>query len=241
MTIFLFRPSPQIPEPSVFAARICYDASIFNIKMQRKQIATRSIDLTWEFTQSLLTAINITLWSLSYPEIRYDHSIEEVSSYLQVALEGMAIAAEVWPGVQSTLHLYWNLIAACLNAYNTGESFVYRIPSTYQSPASVRDVVIAPNASIPSSITTGSYLSSRSLGSTSSAGFLQTVSRGSSIESVQSSPAGAAAIHHQYWPRKDESAQIQHEERIPPPTKRLANWDMIEEQKDRHKLLRLEL
>lgn len=186
MIVMLFRPSPQIPEPSVNAARRCYDASVFNVGLQREQIATGSIDLTWAFTQSLFMAINTILWSLSYPEIRKEHPIEEVQSYLQVALEGVALAAERWPGVESALHLYKSLITACLKAYDTGESFVVHSPSNHPSPASAQDVTTPPNMSSPSSSTTTSFYpmhNAKSTGPSVSDGeSYGTISRGPSAE-----------------------------------------------------------
>ena len=112
---------------------MCYSASVFNVGVQRNQIASGSVNLTWAYTQSLFIATNTILWSLSYPEIRRDHPLEEVSGHLQVALEGLELAAERWPGAQSALHLYRNLITACLKAYRTEESFVVHSLSSHPS------------------------------------------------------------------------------------------------------------
>jgi hypothetical protein len=118
MRVFLFRPSPQVPRPSVRAAIECYDASEFNIHMQRKQIETGSVDLTWIFTQSIFMAINTILWSLSYSEIRRLHPREEVEGHLSTGLEAIQLASERWPGVLSALELYRNLIDACMKIYD---------------------------------------------------------------------------------------------------------------------------
>lgn len=117
MIVFLFRPSPQVPRPSVRAAVQCYDASEYNIYMQRKQIETRSVELTWIFTQSIFMAINTILWSLSYAEVRRMHSREDVERHLKVALDAIELASERWPGVASARSLYQNLIEACLKVY----------------------------------------------------------------------------------------------------------------------------
>ncbi|KAF2143634.1 uncharacterized protein K452DRAFT_224546 [Aplosporella prunicola CBS 121167] len=117
MIVFLFRPSPQVPRPSVRAAIHCYDACEYNIYMQRNQIETRSVELTWIFTQSIFMAINTMLWSLSYAEVRRMHSREDVERHLQVALEAIELASERWPGVASARALYQNLIEACLKIY----------------------------------------------------------------------------------------------------------------------------
>ena len=199
MIVMLFRPSPQIPEPSVYAARMCYDASVFNVGLQREQIATGSVDLTWAFTQSLFMAINTILWSLSYPEIRNEHPIEEVQGYLQVALEGVVLAAERWPGVASAWRLYKSLIAACLKAYDTRESFVVHSPSNNPSPASAQDVTSPPNASSPSNSTATSFYSMQNVRSTgpsvSDNESYGTGSRGPSAEpSSQYPPASTVSV-----------------------------------------------
>lgn len=146
MIVFLYRPSPQIPKPSVDAARRCYEASVFNIHMQRKQIASKSVDLTWIFTQSLFMALNAILWALSYPEIRKGNPKAGVEKVIDVAKEAMHLASERWPGVESALELYHNLIAACLKAYDGDSETSYVVDSTTNktSPASFQDAVTPP-------------------------------------------------------------------------------------------------
>ncbi|KAK2873919.1 hypothetical protein FQN49_001990 [Arthroderma sp. PD_2] len=135
MIVFMYRPSPQIPEPSLHAAQRCYDASVFNVKIQREQVATGSIDLTWIFTQSVFMALNTILWSLSYPEIRKEHPVGDVIGEIRLAMEILAISSERWPGVESALELYKSLISGCLKAYATDESYVvHSPPSTRPSP-----------------------------------------------------------------------------------------------------------
>ncbi|KAI9369956.1 fungal-specific transcription factor domain-containing protein [Aspergillus egyptiacus] len=187
MIVFMFRPSPQIPEPSVYAARKCYEASVYNVFMHREQIATGSVDLTWIFTQSLFMALNTILWSLSYPEIRKEHQLKEVERNLEVALEGILLAAERWPGVRSAGMLYENLITACLRAYNTEESFVVHSPSnpsSHPTPGSSQDVQTPPSMASPAS-TAASIHSQNLLAGNSSAtdtASAGTFSRGPSAE-----------------------------------------------------------
>lgn len=182
----MYRPSPQIPEPSVNAAKICYEAATFNIAMHREQMLTGSVDLTWIFTQSLFMVLNTVLWALSYPEIRKEHPEDEVQGYLDMALEVIVFAAERWPGVQSALLLYKRLVAACLKAYGTEESFVVHSPSNHPTPTSSQGVMTPPAMSSPSSTTTASFYShstyhhnNPSIGDTSSSG---TLSRGHSAD-----------------------------------------------------------
>lgn len=132
MMVMLHRPSPQISEPSIVSAQICFDAASFNIGMHRQQIATKSVDLTWIFTQSLFMALNTVLWSVSYAEVRKDHSKKETEKLLRTAQEGIRLAAERWPGVQSALALYDRLGAACLKAYEC-ENVTFRLAGSSSS------------------------------------------------------------------------------------------------------------
>ncbi|RDW94103.1 putative C6 transcription factor [Aspergillus mulundensis] len=187
MIIFMYRPSPQIPEPSVYAAQQCYESAVSNIFMHLDQINTGSVDLTWIFTQSLFMALNTLLWTLSYPEIRREHPLKEVEKNLEVALEGILKASDRWPGVRSAGMLYETLIAACLRAYNTEESFVVHSPSnpsSHATPASSQDVQSPPSMASPASTAASTHshnilAGGSSVADTTSAG---TFSRGPSAD-----------------------------------------------------------
>ena len=154
MIVFLYRPSPQVPEPSLRAATLCFEASEYNFLAQREQISKKLVDLTWIFTQSLFMALNTVLWTLSYPEIRKHHPKEKVESCLQVAQEALFLASERWPGVESAHELYHSLIHACLKAYDgdSEKSYVVGLPSSRPAPGSPQDVVTPPALSTPSTI-----------------------------------------------------------------------------------------
>ena len=125
MIVFIFRPSPQIPTPSLDAALRCYEAAVFNIHLQKKQVDLKLIDITWIFTQAINMALNTVLWSISYTDVRQLHPLEEVRMHVQAALDAIASCADRWPGVRSALQLYENLIQSCLKAYESdkiGES-----------------------------------------------------------------------------------------------------------------------
>lgn len=148
MIVFLYRPSPQVPKPTAKAARKCFEASTWNIYMQREQIRTSSVDLTWIFTQSLFMALNAILWSLSYPEIRQEYPRTRVEKDISEAQQAMFLASQRWPGVESALELYQNLIAACLKAYdgNSETSYVIDSSSSKTSPASLQETLTPPMA-----------------------------------------------------------------------------------------------
>ncbi|KAI9727486.1 MAG: hypothetical protein M1828_006428 [Chrysothrix sp. TS-e1954] len=117
MIVMLFRPSPQVPTPSARAAILCYEACEYNIHMQRSQIRDRSVELTWIFTQSIFMTVNTILWCVSFAEVRNIRTREEVQSHLDVALEGIKLASERWPGVESALQLYEALVGAIMTVY----------------------------------------------------------------------------------------------------------------------------
>ena len=142
MVIFLHRPSPQIPEPSLRSAHQLFDAAVSNIGVQQKQIVAEPV-VTWIWTQSLFLALNTTLFCLSYPEVRSKHSRQEVQAHVCAARSAIILASQRWPGVESALELYDDLIAACLRAYdeNKGSMQSAKSPSVEHSPVpSLRDV-----------------------------------------------------------------------------------------------------
>ena len=154
MLVFLHRPSPQIPRPSLRSARIAYEASIFNIKMQSDQIASKTVDLTWIFTQSLFMALNTVLWALSYRGIREEHPKSEVEKHLFRARDAIYLASELWPGVESALELYLYLTTACLKVYDldNGDSLLISSPSNRASPNSSQDIASPPAFSSSSTV-----------------------------------------------------------------------------------------
>ena len=132
MIVFLFRPSPQVPEPSLKAARHCFEAAQFNVRIQRQQINAKLVDLTWIFTQSLFMAVNTLLWALSYPIIRKEHPRAEVDKDLEIALEAIHLTSLKWPGVESALELYVTFVEACRKACDGDSEASYGIRSPNQ-------------------------------------------------------------------------------------------------------------
>lgn len=137
MVVFMYRPSPQVPRPSVQAAIRCYDACQYNIYMTQKQIETGSVDMTWIFVQSIFMCINTMLWTLSYSEVRRVHSRDEVESHLEVAMESIKLSSKRWPGVASAMELYYNLIAACAKIFDKDGD----VPISAGSPSDTASVV----------------------------------------------------------------------------------------------------
>lgn len=156
MRVFLFRPSPQVPNPSVRSAIICYDASAYNIKMQAKQMDAAVIDITWVFLLTLFMAVNTILWSISYPEVRALHRKEELEENIDTALDIIVKCRERWPGTAAASNLYSTLAKACLRSYDTTPP-----PSrSANSPSSLTDNN-SPSASEHSTATNGSLAHSQ--------------------------------------------------------------------------------
>ena len=125
------------------------------------------VDVTWIFTQSLFMELNTILWSLSYPKIRQLHPAEEVRQHVNDALIAIGYAKDRWPGVQSALQLYDNLVRGCFKAYENdaaqspiSSNSVYQLPHQAHasppanqgySPASTNNASLAA-ASSPSSL-----------------------------------------------------------------------------------------
>ena len=160
MVVFLFRPSPQVPIPSVRSAIMCYDAVTQNIKTQSKQVDTAMVEITWIFLLTVFMAVNTILWTTSYPEIRALHPKEELEEHIDIALDIITKCRERWPGTAAASHLYSKLAKACLRSYNKNE--VSHPPSSLSanSPSSLTDAN-SPSASEHSSATTGSLAQSQ--------------------------------------------------------------------------------
>ncbi|KAL8661134.1 MAG: hypothetical protein Q9202_005849 [Teloschistes flavicans] len=151
MIVFLYRPSPQVPNPSLDAARACFEASTYNVRMHRNQVATKSVDLSWIWTQSLFMALNTILWAISFPDIRQEHTKLAVENHIMQAQECIAAASERWPGVEAAMELYESLISACLQAYDGSTTpSVSDVKET--SPMSFDRNISQPLASSPSTM-----------------------------------------------------------------------------------------
>jgi hypothetical protein len=137
MVVFIYRPSPQVPRPSLQAAIRCYDACQYNIHMTKRQIETKSMDVTWIFVQSIFMCINTILWTLSYSEVRRLHSRDEVEGHLAVAMESIRLCSDRWPGVASAMELYQNLIGACMEIFTRDGD----VPIVAGSPSDTASVI----------------------------------------------------------------------------------------------------
>ena len=96
--------------------------------------------------------LNTTLWALSYPEVRKERPRQEIEEYVRMAQDGIRLASERWPGVESALELYEKLIKACLKAYDSNFSYVVRSPLNKAPSASSNEGMTPPPLSNSSSV-----------------------------------------------------------------------------------------
>ncbi|EWC48963.1 hypothetical protein DRE_00268 [Drechslerella stenobrocha 248] len=122
MLIFLYRPSPQIPKPSLDATILCYDCAIKNITIQKKMFDERSVDMTWVLVHQVYMTCIIMMWCLSYEAIRKMHPRNEVARHIQTGLDCMDMLVERWPGVGSAREIFWRLSIVALQSYDVTEA-----------------------------------------------------------------------------------------------------------------------
>lgn len=118
MLIILYRPSPQVPQPSSRSARRCFESAAHVINLSSQQMIKAAVDITWVFLHTLFTSVNALLWSVSYADVRAAHKKEEAEKLVNTALEIMDQCVERWPGTASAAQLYPIFAKACLHSYN---------------------------------------------------------------------------------------------------------------------------
>ncbi|EAQ88360.1 hypothetical protein CHGG_04979 [Chaetomium globosum CBS 148.51] len=121
MIISLYRPSPQVPKPSANAAARCFEGARSIIKLTYCQIEEGTVDISWESLLTVYASLNALLWSISYLDVREQHSREDVQDLAATALEAIKIFSDRWPGSSSAVQLYTVIADACLQSYDVGE------------------------------------------------------------------------------------------------------------------------
>ncbi|KIH92860.1 hypothetical protein SPBR_02603 [Sporothrix brasiliensis 5110] len=119
MIVSLYRPSPQVPNPSPAAALRCYDSSAYVTNLGSQQVKKAAIDITWVFLLTIYMSLNTILWSVSYPEVRGKHPREEIEELINTSLDIVDQCSERWPGASAASQLYSIFAKACLQSYDT--------------------------------------------------------------------------------------------------------------------------
>ncbi|KAI1102789.1 fungal-specific transcription factor domain-containing protein [Jackrogersella minutella] len=153
MKIALYRPSPQVPKPSILSATKCFDSAAFVINISSKQMMAAAVDITWVFILTLYMSLNTLLWTVAHPEIRAVHSREEVQELVNISLDIIDQCVERWPGTAAASQLYSTFTKACLQSYESNETPILSSSSSFNTPPSQTDTN-SPSASEMSSATT---------------------------------------------------------------------------------------
>ncbi|PHH67553.1 hypothetical protein CDD82_1367 [Ophiocordyceps australis] len=145
MRIVLYRPSPQVPQPSARAAGMCFDSAAFVLQQARKQLDSGNASITWIFLLMLNTALNALLWATSFAEVRHSHPRDHVDELVNLSLLCLDRCAERWPGTANTSELYAIIAKACLQSYDARPATTKPVFS-FASPPSTSDPQSSPDA-----------------------------------------------------------------------------------------------
>ncbi|PNY26346.1 Transcriptional activator protein acu-15 [Tolypocladium capitatum] len=137
MRTVLYRPSPQVPQPSPRAANICFESSAFVLQQSQKQVEGGNVSITWVFLLALNSALNALLWATSYQEVRQAHPREEVEDLVNLSLLCLDRCVERWPATAYTSELYGIISRACLQSYEARGADNQRSGFSFASPPSV--------------------------------------------------------------------------------------------------------
>lgn len=146
MRTVLYRPSPQVPQPSPRAANICFESSAFVLQQSQRQVDSGNVSITWVFLLALNSALNALLWAASYPEVRQAHPREEVEDLVNLSLLCLDRCVERWPGTAYTSGLYGIISKACLQSYETRGADNQQSGFSFASPPSVPDHHSSPDS-----------------------------------------------------------------------------------------------
>ncbi|KAF8461867.1 fungal-specific transcription factor domain-containing protein [Kalaharituber pfeilii] len=136
LIIFLYRPSPQIPEPSLEATLICYNSAAKNVYLQKKMFDQRSVDITFVFIYQISMTITTLIWCCCSEEIRRVHKKETIKAHLDTSLSVLSGLAHKWPGTEAAVDVYQKLAKAALSSYDEDAKRKQRSPpiSTRSTP-----------------------------------------------------------------------------------------------------------
>ena len=115
--IFMYRPSPQIPSPSLEATLMCYDCAVANIHLERTMVEQRLVDLTWVFMHQIYTVTLTLIWTVYNPEIRRQHTAAEIHAHISMQITLLHSLDARWPGASAAANLFHRLARAALRNY----------------------------------------------------------------------------------------------------------------------------
>lgn len=121
MRIFLFHPTPQLPQPSLDATIRCYDSSVKGIHLQKKMYDEKTIEFTWVYLHQICTATLTLIWVLYNEGVRELHPKEDVETNFETSLSLLTVLAERWPGTEAAADLFARLAQAALLNYTADQ------------------------------------------------------------------------------------------------------------------------
>lgn len=142
MRIFLFHPTPQLPQPSLDATIRCYDSSVKGIYLQKKMYDEKTIEFTWVYLHQIYTATLTLIWALYNEGVRVLHRKEVAESNFEISLSLLTVLAERWPGTEAAADLFERLAQAALKNYITDQE---KSPRSTHSPIPPHSTTTSPS------------------------------------------------------------------------------------------------
>ncbi|RPA77054.1 hypothetical protein BJ508DRAFT_213158, partial [Ascobolus immersus RN42] len=120
LIIFMYRPSPQIPKPSLDATLKCFDAAVKNIYLEKKMFEAGTSS-SFVFAYQITIALMAILWGITCEKIRELHSKEVVKNHIDTALAILKVLALKWPGTAASVDIIGQLSKAAFKSYDADE------------------------------------------------------------------------------------------------------------------------
>ncbi|KAI5805924.1 fungal-specific transcription factor domain-containing protein [Geopyxis carbonaria] len=138
--IFMYRPSPQVPQPSLEATLTCYKCAVENVYLEKKMFDERAVDLTWVFMHQIYTVTLTIIWAIYNPEIRKRYAKQDLQRHMKTQIKLLMNLDERWPGAEAAADLFKRLAKAALKNYDldikkSPKSTHDSVPATSSPPA----------------------------------------------------------------------------------------------------------
>ncbi|CCX15424.1 fungal-specific transcription factor domain-containing protein [Pyronema domesticum] len=117
--IFMYRPSPQIPQPSLEATLKCYECAALNVHLEKEMYESQSVELTWVFLHQIYTVTLTIIWATYNPHVRTVHPKQEVEELIRAQIKLLLALSELWPGAEAAADLFLRLAGAALRNYDS--------------------------------------------------------------------------------------------------------------------------
>jgi len=116
--IFMYRPSPQVPQPSPHATMTCYDRAVENVALEKQMYELQTVDLTWVFLHQIYTVTLTIIWTTYDPQIRKLHPRQEVEGHIGSQIQLLMSLSGLWPGAEAAADLFARLAVVAMRSYD---------------------------------------------------------------------------------------------------------------------------